>query len=111
MGEKSSIVDPLLEGAVDVTLADGSERTRRFAVNVDAAEGDLKKLGPRELAGRLEGVRYEFHEAADITYNPRQLAGLNLSTALLVALIAILVGEQLLAYACSYHPRAKEGRA
>jgi hypothetical protein len=94
-----------------LTSTDGSQTVERFAVNVAADEGDLKQLGPGQLAGRLAGVRYEFHQAGDINYNPQQLAGLNLGQSLLFALIAILLAEQALAYACSYHPRAREGRA
>jgi hypothetical protein len=61
------------------------------------------------LAGRLETVRYEYHRSGDINYNPQQLAGFNLSESLLYALIAVLLVESVLAYACSYHPRATEG--
>ena len=61
------------------------------------------------MARGLEGLRYEYHDASAIEYSPQQLAGFNLSTSLLVALIVILLAEQALAYACSYHPTAKEG--
>jgi hypothetical protein len=94
-----------------LTATDGSQTVEHFAVNVAPDEGNLKKLDSTQLAGRLEGVRYEYHEAGDINYNPQQLAGLNLGLSLLYALIVILLIEQVLAYACSYHPRAKEGRA
>ncbi|MEX0677498.1 MAG: BatA domain-containing protein [Pirellulales bacterium] len=94
-----------------MTSTDGSQQALRFALNVVPDEGNLKKLTSTQLAGRLEGVRYEFHEAGDIHYNPQQLAGLNLGESLLYALIVILLAEQVLAYACSYHPRAREGRA
>ncbi len=90
-----------------LTGTDGSQRIERFAFNVVSEEGDLHKLDAEQLASRLEGVRYEFHQAADIDYNPQQLAGFNLSESLLYCLIAILLGEQVLAYACSYHPSAK----
>lgn len=95
----------------ELTLTDGTRQVERFAVNVAAGEGNLAQLEPEQLAGRLEGVRYEFHQAGDINYNPQQLAGVNLSSGLLWVLIVILLAEQALAYACSYHPRAKEGRA
>jgi hypothetical protein len=94
-----------------LTQTDGAQRVERFAVNVVPEEGDLKKLDRPQLAGRLEGVRYEYHQAGDINYNPQQLAGLNLSESLLYVLIAVLLGEQILAYACSYHPRTREGLA
>ena len=59
------------------------QRIERFAFNVAPEEGDLKKLDGPQLAGELDGVRYEFHEASDINYNPQQLAGFNLSESLL----------------------------
>jgi hypothetical protein len=92
-----------------LTGTDASQRVERFAFNVMSEEGDLHKLDAEQLASRLDGIRYEFHQAADIDYNPQQLAGFNLSESLLYCLIAILLGEQVLAYACSYHPAAKGG--
>ncbi len=38
------------------------------------------------------------------------VGGIQLGESLLYLLVAVLVGEQLLAYACSYHPAAAEGR-
>ncbi len=94
-----------------LTLTDGSQRDERFAFNVDTVESNLKKLGAPQLAGQLEGLRYEFHQAGDINVNPQQLAGFNLSESLLYGLIALLLGEQVLAYVCSYHPPARGGAA
>lgn len=94
-----------------LTATDGSELVEHFAVNVVPDEGNLRKLSSSQLAGRLEGVRYEYHEADDINYNPQQLAGFNLAQSLLFVLIGILLCEQVLAYACSYHPRSTEARA
>ena len=92
-----------------LTGTDGAQRVERFAFNVAPAEGDLAKIDGPHLGSQLEGVRYEYHQARDINYNPQQLAGFNLSESLLVLLIAILLCEQALAYVCSYHPPAKEG--
>jgi len=93
---------------VQLTAADGSLRALQFAYNVTPEEGDLKRLDAEQLAGHLQTVRYEYHRSGDINYNPQQLAGFNLSESLLYALIAILLVESVLAYACSYHPRTKE---
>ena len=93
-----------------LTLTDGSQAVERFAYNVVPEEGDLARLDGTKLAGQLEGIRYEFHQAGDINYNPQQLAGFNLSESLLYALVAILLGEQVLAYACSYHPFSPGGK-
>jgi hypothetical protein len=94
-----------------LTGTDGEERQERFALNVEAEEGDLKKVTASQLAGRLEGVRYEYHEAQEINYAPQQLAGFNLGHTLLYVLLGVLLIEQVLAYACSYHPRSLGRRA
>ena len=88
---------------------DNQEETRRFAVNVNAEEGDLATVDRDQLATRLPGVHYEYRTAADFQVATRELAGSNISDWLLYILVGILVGEQLLAYSASYHPRAKEG--
>ena len=93
-----------------LTLTDGSQAIERFAYNVVPEEGDLTRLDGTKLAGQLAGIRYEFHQAGDINYNPQQLAGFNLSESLLYALVAILLAEQVLAYACSYHPFSPGGK-
>jgi hypothetical protein len=110
-GHRAVLSDTDTSGVYQVQLTgtDGSQRSLRFAYNVAPEEGDLKKVEGQQIARGLEGVRYEYHEAGDINYNPQQLAGFNLSTSLLLALIAILLAEQALAYVCSYHPPAKEG--
>ncbi len=92
-----------------LTGTDGTQRVERFAFNVDPDEGDLRQLDQEQLANQLNGIRYQFQQAGDIHYNPQQLAGFNLSQSLLYLLIALLLAEQLLAYAASYHPSAKEG--
>jgi hypothetical protein len=95
--------------AAQIATTDNQEETRRFAVNVDADEGDLATLDRDHLAARLPGVRYEYRPAADFQVAAREFAGSNMSDWLLYALLGILVGEQLLAYSASYHPRAREG--
>ncbi len=110
-GHRAVLLDTLVAGIyqAELTGTDAAQRVERFAFNVAPQEGDLKKLDGPQLARGLDGIRYEYHEAGDINYDPQQLAGFNLSTSLLLALIAILLAEQALAYACSYHPSAKEG--
>ena len=110
-GHSAVLADTDVSGIyqAQLTATDASQRVERFAFNVMSEEGDLHKLDAEQLASRLDGVHYEFHQASDIDYNPQQLAGFNLSESLLYFLIALLLGEQVLAYACSYHPSAKEG--
>ncbi len=92
-----------------LTATDGTQCQERFALNVTPEEGDLKKLQRDQLARHLEGIRYQYHDARDINYNPQQLAGFNLSESLLWILLAMLVAEQALAFACSYHPSPLRG--
>ncbi len=110
-GHRAVLNDTSTSGIYEAQLTgtDGTQRVERFAINVAPDEGNLKLLTAAQLARGLEGLRYEYHDASSINYNPQQLAGFNLSTSLLMALIAILLAEQALAYACSYHPVAREG--
>ena len=59
--------------------------------------------GP-QLAARLEGVKYQYEQAAALQSTTNGLAGYNLSEALLYGLILLLLMEQILAWSASYHP-------
>ena len=88
-----------------LTTIAGKPEVRHFAVNVDAAEGDLKALFGADLAARLlPEVKYQFEPAARFESNMGEPGGRNLSEFLLYLLIVLLIGEQLLAWAISYHP-------
>jgi Mg-chelatase subunit ChlD len=89
-----------------LTRKDGATEVRRRAFNVDSDEGDLKAMTGEQLAARLEDIEYEYKQAADFQVTAEELAGYNLSDALLYLLILMLLGEQLLAYSASYHPPA-----
>jgi len=91
---------------------DGKEEIRRWAVNVDPDEGDLRTLTYPELASRLEGVKHEYHLASSYQHASEQEAGYNLGTVLLYVLVLLLIAEQILSYAASYHPPSlQHGRA
>jgi hypothetical protein len=96
-------------GVYEVRLArkDGGDEVRRYPFNVEAAEGDLAALGGEDLASRLGGIDYEYTEAGIFEYAAAELSGSNLSDPLLLALVVLLVLEQLLATAASYHPSSK----
>jgi hypothetical protein len=82
---------------------DGTLESQRFAVNVTTGEGDLA-IAPRdELTRSLAGVNFVLHDAADMTLDSQQLAGFRMADALLVAIIVMLLAEQLLAYLASFH--------
>jgi hypothetical protein len=79
---------------------------RMFAVNVPTGEGDLALTPNSDIARQLAGIDYKMHDAKDMALNAQQLAGFQMGDALLVALIVMLLLEQLLAYLASYHIRA-----
>jgi hypothetical protein len=89
---------------VQLTKTKGESENRMYAVNVDPLEGDLKALGKIDMAERLPDVKYEFEQAASFQSDNGDMAGYNLSQALLIALVVLLVLEQILAWSCSYHP-------
>ena len=75
----------------------------RFAFNVDAEEGDLARVTSRELADKL-GAEFSYHGVGEGQYQTTAQAASPVSEVLLYVLIALLIGEQLLAYSASYHP-------
>jgi hypothetical protein len=88
---------------------DGGVLRRDFAFNVAAGEGDLQLARRDELAAQLAGADPVWQAAADMAIGEAQLAGVQLSDSLLTILIVILLAEQLLAYAATFHLRGKPG--
>jgi len=109
-GMKVTLDETGASGMYELQLAtvDNNTESRHFAFNVEPDEGDLTVTTRDHLADRLQKVKYNYRQAGDFQVTPRELAGANLSDWILYALIAILVGEQMLAYVVSYHPKAKE---
>jgi hypothetical protein len=90
--------------SAQLMATNGEVETRRYAFNVFPDEGDLQTIEAEQLASRLSGVRYEYHQAKDLSYGAQQLAGFNLGQSLMYLLIFVLLVEQFLAYLLSYHP-------
>ncbi len=103
-------VDTGLSGfyAVELTAPDGHTDTRRFAYNVQSEEGNLKMVDGPQLESRLGGVKYHFHRAADAFFGSDDVERADLSRFVLYLLLALLIGEQMLAYSASYHPKSRE---
>ena len=103
----ASLFDTDQSGFYEAQLAraDNSVETRRYAMNVDPAEGDLAALDGQQLAPRLEGVKYQYQRAAVFQSTAGELTGYNLGEAILYVLVLLLIGEQVLAWSASYHPR------
>lgn len=93
---------------VQLTTTDNQPESRLLAVNVDAAEGDLNTVGSQELAEILDPLDFTYAQSTDFHFTPTALAGSNLSEWILYLLIVVLIGEQVLAYAASYHPPVRE---
>jgi hypothetical protein len=89
---------------LQLTTTDNKIEVRRLAFNVEADEGNLGTTGAEELRGKLEGVPYEYRQADEFRVGVQDLAGTNLSQWMIYLLVALLVGEQALAYSASYHP-------
>jgi hypothetical protein len=93
--------------AVELTAPDGHTDTRRYAYNVQSEEGNLKMVDGPQLESRLGGVKYHFHRAADAFFGSDDVQRADLSRFILYVLVALLIGEQLLAYSVSYHPKSR----
>jgi hypothetical protein len=87
----------------------GPPERRAFAVNVPNAEGDLAITPAPDISRQLVGVDFQMHDAADMTLDSRQLAGFQMSDALLGGLIVMLLAEQMIAYLASYHIKPLRG--
>jgi len=92
-----------------LTRSTGVAERRAWSLNVDASEGDLAVTGPQELAVRLGDLPYRYYLAETLSSSPRQQAGSNVSTWLLLLMVGLLVGEQVLAYSAGYHRSVGKG--
>lgn len=93
----------------ELTRTDGQVEQRRYALNVVADEGNLARVDGEGLAAAIDGVPFEYHLADTLRFSTRELAGFNVSEALLYALVLLLLGEQWLAYTASYHAQRTKG--
>lgn len=86
---------------------DGTERERAFAVNVAPEEGRLERIGRERLDRTLAGIPFRYDTATALEPGSNALAGASLVHPLLAALLLILLAEQVVSYAASYHLPAK----
>jgi hypothetical protein len=94
---------------VRLQTRDGRTESRQYAVGVVPGEGDLDIIDSQQIAAALAGMQFEYHQATDLGWEVRDLAGFNLSDTFLYLLVALLLGEQVLAYGNSYHPQRGRG--
>ena len=83
---------------------DGAIAERLFAVNVDPAEGQLAPVDREGFARGLAGVDYTLVRADDLTASASTSASASLVWPLLLALLGVLIAEQMLAMFSGYHP-------
>jgi hypothetical protein len=92
---------------LELTRREGGIERRDLAFNVVAqGEGDLTLVRRDDITRRLAGVQFELHDAADLVVNGQHLAGFQMGDMLLGTMVVLLLAEQLLAYAASFHIRA-----
>jgi len=90
---------------------DGTAAGRRIAVNVSPDEGRLERAGRERLAEALAGIPFRYDRGEAIAAPDATAAAPSLAGPLLVAVVALLVAEQLAAYAGGYHATAIPRRA
>ncbi len=85
---------------------EGQPEQQRFIVSVPISESDLALLQSQELAEQFEDLHVQVHSADELDYDfSMGQDGFAWGRLLGMLLIALLIGEQLLAYSASYHPR------
>jgi len=82
---------------------DGRERERLVAASIDPAEGRLERFSREQLDRALVGIPFRYDRAESLEPDTDLLAGMPLAQPLLVTLLVILVAEQCVAFAASYH--------
>jgi len=82
---------------------DGTAGGRRIAVNVAPEEGRLERAGRERLAEALPGIPFRYDRADAVAATEAGAAAPALAGPLLVAVVILLVAEQMAAYAGGYH--------
>ncbi len=83
---------------------DGELQVERYAVNVDSREGQLAVIGNEDLATNFADTQAQIVQADDLVFGGESEDGLSWSRFLMAVLVGLLLLEQILGYATSYHP-------
>ena len=83
---------------------EGPLEVRRFALNVDPQEGNLALASRTALRDRLRPLLVAVTDADQFSETTSSRGGYNRSLVVMSLLLAMLLGEQWLAYSASYHP-------
>ncbi len=91
---------------------DAGEETRRFAYNVSEAESRLKLSTSEGLRRKLgPDVKVQIQEVGDFNWVHGEESTREIHDYVLMALLIILLAEQVMALRLSYHPKAPGGHA
>jgi hypothetical protein len=82
---------------------DSSSSVDRVALNVDCEESDLALLDDEDVILQLGGVEPKLTDWDQFNPEPEQKAVSSLNRLLLLLLVGLLIVEQYLGWACSYH--------
>ena len=90
---------------------DGSPEVRRLAYNFVESESDLKTMDEGELRAALDGVEFQYRELDEFLAPVEDENDFALAEQwwFFLALVVLLILEQLLAYSASYHPSLAGG--
>ncbi len=95
---------------LELARRDGEPEVRTYAFNVVPEEGDLAVVGADALQKSLTAP-VTILPAESVRGASDDQAQSSVSEFLLYALIFVLIGEQVLAYSVSYHPKSLKGAA
>jgi len=107
-GQRRAVLSKTDESGIylaNLKRPDAATETRRFAINVPGGESNLAALSTSELQTALGDLPADVHEAAAFSGPVAEPAELNLGAQwwFMAIVLAILLGEQFLAYSASYH--------
>jgi hypothetical protein len=88
------------------------DRLERLELDLGTLQAsDLEQQLPQRLEAALRGVPFRYDRAADVAATAGDFAGRPLALPLLIVVAALLLLEQLVAYAAGYHPVARRPTA
>ncbi|MCA9269848.1 MAG: hypothetical protein KDA41_15310, partial [Planctomycetales bacterium] len=102
--EENSLRSTDRQGIYEIWTAKntGELSPKRFALNIDPRESDLARVAPQQLVGDLQ-AKFRIEGTNDSGFDASTSGASDVSDWILYALIALLIGEQMLAYSAGYH--------
>ena len=94
-------------GDYELRTRNGSRHLHRFEINVDTTESDLTLVDRQSLLSQCKIAKPKFVQWDEFNPNPESPTGSPLTTLLFAMLLGVMLIEQGLAYANSYHGSAR----